>query len=182
MRAEPICNELATSAGICASGAVCLWTRGRKQRGNPVLRSWRFKLISLMLVGCQPAKFGKPTLYAADTAPVGFGEFRDGNLSVKSIGEPFVFFWRPRLAMVGGKTGRSTTVLWLWGGRLTFCWRLSSFRKLSRLSAFLARKVRDEQLDFVAKTVEVGWDCGGVESVGMSGVIANFGDHSNGAS
>ena len=136
------------------------------------------------MVGCQSVKFDKSILYAADTALVSFGEFWDGGLSVESICQHLVFFRRPRLAVIGGNIGCNTIVLWLWdcSGCLRLRgWRLALFRRLSRFGVLLARKVRDEQFDFVAKTVEIGRDCVGLESVRMSGGIANDGDYSDGA-
>lgn len=61
-------------------------------------------------------------------------------------------------------------------------WRLGFFRRLSRLGVLLAREVRDEQLDFVAKAVKVGRDSVARESIRMSGCIANAGNQSDGAS
>jgi len=44
---------------------------------------------------------------------------------------------------------------------------------LSRPGLLLARKMGNEQFDFVAKTVEIGRDGGGLESIWMCGCVTN---------
>lgn len=59
---------------------------------------------------------------------------------------------------------------------------LGFIRRLVRLGSLPVRKVRDQQLDFVAKTIEIGRECEGLGSAWMSGGITNVGDHCDGAS
>lgn len=83
-------------------------------RPDPVFSpfpSLGFKRIILVLFGGQSAKFDKSILNATHPALVSFGELWDSGLGVESVCQLLVFFRRPRLAVIGGKNGRSAAVL-----------------------------------------------------------------------
>lgn len=75
--------------------------------GFAAARGWAFRSFGMrresrLLLWCELAEFGEPTLNRAVATLECFGEFRDGCLRVECIGKLLVFGGRPRLAVVGG--------------------------------------------------------------------------------
>ena len=115
-----------------------------------------------------------------------FSKFRDGGgLGIVCVQQLFLFFVRPGFAVIGGETGGDATALWLrahgdWRRRLRG-WPLGFLGRRSGLGVLPGRKVRNEMLNLFTKTVEIGRDGIGLESIWMSGGITNDGNHSDDA-